>query len=439
MYISEIIPSHTIAGWLLSLIERFLTLLGLEHSRPTEEWIYAAVVVAASFAIGWIVKTMLLRGLGKAVAIRHSSFGEEFIRLRIMDRCSHIVPPLVFLAFIPFAFTPGSGIPVVLERGAWIYVLVALGSGLSAVISFAYYHYDTHRNTKNLPLQGVRNLAVGMVWIIIIIVGLSVAFGKSPATLLAGLGAFAAALMLVFRDSILGFVAGIQMSQNDMLHVGDWIVVPSTIANGTVIDVSLTAVKVRNWDNTIVTVPPYTLVSTCLQNYRGMKDSGARRIMKDFVIDVTTIKPLDSAAVDAIVAKYPTIKTFVDNLRASGKTESNNGGTVAVNGTLRSNLGLYRAYISQYIYDNPDFSKEQQLLVRLMDPVEPGIPLEIYCFTNTTDWEKHEAIQSSLMEHVATTLADFGLSIYAPGEETIDINTPGSKSTAGTAPQTQPK
>lgn len=434
---SKIIPSHAIADWLLGLIEKFLAAFGLERFKSVEEWIYAAVVIAVSFAVGWIVKTLLLWGLRKAVALRHNSFGEELLQLRTMAHCSHIVPPLVFLAFIPFAFTSGSKILIVLERVAWIYVLVALGIGLSAVISFAYYHYNVHRNTKNLPLQGVRNLAVGIVWIIITIVAVSVAFDKSPATLLAGLGAFAAALMLVFRDSILGFVAGIQMSQNDMLHVGDWIVVPSTIANGTVIDVSLTAVKVQNWDNTIVTVPPYTLVSTCLQNYRGMKDSGARRIVKDFVIDVTTIKPLDGAAVDALVAKYPMIKTFVDNLRAAGKTECNNGGTVAVNGTLQTNLGLYRAYISQYIYDSPDFSKEQQLLVRLMDSVESGIPLEIYCFTSTTDWEKYEAIQSALMEHVATSLADFGLSIYALGEETIDINTPTAKSAAKIAPQAQ--
>ena len=193
----------------------------------------------------------------------------------------------------------------------YIYTVIVFAMAVCVINTFLWTHFDRRENTKNLPLKGILNVCNGFVWIIAAIIIGSILLDKSPVALLTGLGAFATVLMLIFKDSILGFVAGIQLSQNDMLRVGDWIVVPSTIANGIVEDVSLTAVKVRNWDNTIVTLPPYTLVSSSFQNWRGMSDSGWRLIDKSFSIDIDTVVP----ATDEIKQRVSTLPGMGDYIK----------------------------------------------------------------------------------------------------------------------------
>lgn len=410
-----------VAGWLLNIIDRGLDALGLHRYQTLEEVIYLVIVIVAAFAIAWLIKKFILFVLRKIVQMRDGAIGRELLKMKTLSRCCEIIPPLLFLAMAPFAFESGRKTLVVIERLAGFYAFIALGIGLGAVTDFVFYHYNMHENTRKLPIKGVFNIVKGAMWIIIAICAISLVFDKSPAMLLTGLGAFAAALMLVFKDSILGFVAGIQMSQNDMLHQGDWIVVPGTPANGVVLDVTLTAVKVQNWDNTIVTVPPYTLVSTSFQNYRGMVQSGCRRIVKTLTMDLTTVRPLADGQVDEITARYPVLKSFVDNLRKQGKTEQNDGGLTPINGTIETNLGLFRAYTCYYVYNNPYINNTQQILIRLMDATAYGLPMEIYCFTATTDWDKFEAIQSSILEHLSTVCADFGLSVYS--SSTLSVST----------------
>lgn len=412
--------SHTVATWLLDFIDGLLNKIGLSHFETGEEIIYLSIVIVAALAVGWVIQKGVVFVLRRLARMKNNDVGRELLQMHTISKCCRIIPPLFFLALAPFAFDRNQHVIAIIERVAWIYVLICFAFGLCAVLKFIFHHYDIHRNTKKLPIQGVLNLAQGIVWIVIAICAVGVAVDKSPAVLLTGLGAFSAALMLVFKDSILGFVAGIQMSQNDMVHVGDWIVVPGTPANGTVLSMTLTAVKVQNWDNTIVTVPPYTLVSTSFQNYRGMKDSGARRIDKTFIIDLPTVRRLSSAEVDALVQSKPILKGFVDNLRKNNQTAQLDGGMTPINGTIDTNLGLFRAYISEYVFNSPHISKEQQILIRLTDPTPYGLPLDIYCFTNTTDWDAYEAIQSTLMEHITTVCADFGLAIYTAGSLTVE-------------------
>lgn len=415
--------THTVANWLMRLIDDMLDHLGLTNHSDTEDVIYLAIVIAGAFAIGWVMQKLIYLVLRQIVRMRKGAVGQELLQWKTLERCCLVVPPLVVLGLAPFAFESTHSTLVWIERIAGIYALITFGMAMTAIFDFAFRHYDLHKNTRHLPLAGIVNLAKGILWIVVVIVAASILLDKSPALLLTGLGAFAAALMLVFKDSILGFTAGIQMSENDMLHVGDWIVVPSTPANGTVIDVSLTAVKVQNWDNTIVTVPPYTLVSTSFQNWRGMKDSGCRRIEKTLTIDLTTVAPISPEQVDKIVAKYPVLKDFVAKLRAAGTDTQCLGGLTPVNGTLATNLGLFRAYCCLYIYNNPDIDNTQQILVRLMDATPYGLPLELYCFTATTDWNKYEGIQSALLEHVSTVCSDFGLGIYSSSSLMVETTT----------------
>lgn len=297
--------------------------------------------------------------------------------------------------------------------------MVTCGLGLSAIGRFIFFRYNLRENTRNLPIKGILNISLGVIWLVITIIAVSILLDKSPAILLTGLGAFAAALMLIFKDSILGFVAGIQMSQNDMLHVGDWITIPGTPADGTVIDVTLSAVKIRNFDNTCVTVPPYRLVSTSFQNYRSMIDSGARRFTRTIIIDTPTIQRLSAEMLASILSAYPQLKTFVEDLGNGSKKIEASPGLRPINCTVETNLGLFRAYCSMYLMNSPLIDSTGRVLVRVMEPTDKGFPLDIYAFAATTDWGEYEAIQSAVMEHISTAAADFGLAIYSSGSMTV--------------------
>ena len=418
------IPTHMLAVKIMHIIDCCLDRLGFDKVPVVEETIYVALMCCVSVFIGWCIKSIVLFVTRRVVRYHETATGRDLLRLHTLEKCSHVIPPLVFMGLMPIAFTMESTVMKVVMKVVGVYSLVAFAIAVSAVLTFFFERFNERENTKQLPIRGTLNVAIGVVWIVIVILSVSWIVGKSPAVLLGALGAFAAALMLIFKDSILGFVAGLQMSKNDMLHIGDWIVVPSTIANGVVIDVTLSTVKVQNWDNTIVMVPPHVLVSTCFQNWRGMKDSGVRRIDYTVNVDTTTMRQLDDTTTDAIVAKYPVLKPFVDSMRAAGKSEQSAPGLRPVNGTITTNLGLFRAYVAQYLVNNPDISADQQILVNVQPANEFGLPLQIYCFTATTDWNAYEAILSAIIEHIATAIRDFaGLDIYSASSLTVSAPT----------------
>lgn len=417
--------SHSVATWMLGHINRLLSYVGLNDNQVAIEIVYVAVIAAIAFLVGYVLKYVLLWVLGKAVKLRKSDVGQQLIKEHTFSKCLHIIPPLVFMALIPFAFNSSSHVLSMIMRVTGVYLIVAFCIGLSGILRFIFNRYNARNNTRNLPLKGILNVATGLVWIIAIILAVSVLIDKSPATLLAGMTAFAAALMLIFKDSILGFVAGIQIASNDMVRVGDWIVVPSTPANGTVMDMSLSTVKVQNFDNTIVTIPPYTLVSSGVQNWRGMSESGVRRIMRNFTIDYEGVGPVTPELLESIEAKYPVVKPYIDAMQQQGADAwMVNGGLRKPNGTIETNLGLFRAYLCAYLSANPHISDTHRILVRQMDATVYGYQLQIWCWAATTDWNAYEAIQSAVMEHVALVVGDFGLDIYNDGVETVDLQGP---------------
>ena len=437
MLLSALIPSNRVAQWLLVHIHHLLDAVGLKKNQTIEEVIYAAIIVCIALFIGWAIRNIVLYGVRKFMLMRHSTVGKELIDHKVLSRCSHIIPPLVLLALLPFAFTSETALRVIVLRGLLIYTVVVVCRAICTVTKFIWLRFDETRNSKNLPLGGILDTAVGIIWFIAVIICVSIVVNKSPVNLLTGLGAFAAVLMLVFKDSILGLVAGLQLSQNDMLRVGDWIVVPSTIANGIVIDVNLTAVKVQNWDNTIVTLPPYTLVSTSFQNWRGMTESGCRQIARSVIIDSDTIVPATKEMISEITGKYPIIKAYIDKIDSLGHNDYNPGLAV-VNGTNQTNLGLFRAYMCQWLLNNPAIRSDEQILVRLVPPTGEGIPLQIWCFTATTNFTAYEAIQSAVFEHVAVTAIDFGLRLFndpsGTDVTTVTLTPPASAQTNNPAP-----
>lgn len=400
------IPSHDVALWLLYWIDNFLEWIGLGRDASIEELVYVIVIVIIAIAVGWLVRVLAIFLIKRVIRFRKFEIWKEVISRKLFTKVSHIIPPLIFLALIPFAFVTDKTLLLVLIKGIVIvYLSITIGVAICAFLSFVWSRYDNRKNNKNHPLRGVLNVAKGIVWMLVLIISVSTLLDKSPMVLLTGLGAFAAALMLIFRDSILGFVAGLQLSQNDMLRVGDWIVVPSTLANGIVEDVSLTVVKVRNWDNTIVMLPPYTLVSTSFQNWRGMLDSNVRLISKTILIESNSIHSCDADFVNEKIKEFPQLVSVINR---KDKYES---GLVAINGTTETNLGLFRAYLCDYLINHKMISKNWQILVNLLTPDRDGIPLQIYCYANTTDWSMFEAVQSEIMEHIISIAPKFRLSI----------------------------
>lgn len=409
------IPSHKLAGWLMEHIRLMLDYFGLADNRTVGEIVYVAIVIALAMAVAWCVRKAVLFLARRAVALRHSVVGDELLRERTLAKCSHVITPLVMMALLPIALDGEGRWAQVLDRAVYIYAIAMFGVAVTAVFAFVWMRYDQHENTKKLPLKGILNVAKGIVWGIVVIIAVSVMVDKSPAVLLTGLGAFAAALMLIFKDSILGFVAGIQLSQNDMLRVGDWIVVPSTIANGIVTDVTLSVVKVLNWDNTTVMLPPYTLVSTSFQNWRSMSDSGVRQINRNILIDSSSVMPATDGQLSAWARQLPLLADYISRMevtKSAGHEQIIASGDIKTHGSIDTNLGVFRAYCVLYLQQSPYISQKDLIMVRLLAQEPSSVPVNVWCFTNTTEWDQYESIQSSVFEHFMTVASLLGLKVY---------------------------
>ena len=267
---------------------------------------------------------------------------------------------------------------------------------------------------SQLPLKGIFQGIKLVTAIIIGILVISLLIGQSPAILISGLGAMAAVLMLVFKDPILGLVAGIQLSANDMLKLGDWLEMPKYGADGAVTDIGLTTVKVRNWDNTITTIPPYLLISDSFQNWQGMQESGGRRVKRSINIDMTSVH----FCTPEMLAKYRKIQLLKDYVDETEKVveeynkEHHIDNSVLVNGRRQTNLGVFRAYLTNYLKNLPTVNQDLTCMVRQLQPTETGIPLELYFFSANKVWVAYEGIQADVFDHVLAIIPEFDLRVF---------------------------
>lgn len=410
--------------WLADLAYAVLDLLGLNHHPHLALVVYCMIVLAMAIGIGLLIKWGV-RGILHLTARRVKS---DFIRIIIQGRfitsLTDIIPPLIYLTLLHFTVWQYASLTKVLENLTLIYIIFRSVMAASAFVNVVWVYFDSRQNKRKLPLKGLAQLVVGLFWIIGIIIIVAILVNKSPATLLAGLGAFAAVLMLVFKDSILGVVAGVQLSQEDSLHVGDWISVPSNGTNGTVEEVNLGSIKVRNWDNTTTMLPPYSLVSGSFVNYQSMVQGGARRIQRTFMIDADSLRFLEDADLEEFKS-IPYMKDWIEakqKQRMEGREYSGANPEGLVDGTIDTNLGLLRAYLKMYLDHNADIDHTQTCFVCTLQQTNCGIPLQIYCFTSTSAWIAYESIQSAVFEHVAVVLARFRLCTFEnpSGRDTIE-------------------
>ena len=271
-------------------------------------------------------------------------------------------------------------------------VVVGLITANSLLLGFQDI-YSRSGKDKQHPMKGLVQAIQIVMFFIGTIITVGILIDKSPAALLTGLGASAAVLMLVFKDSILGFVAGVQLSRNNMIRIGDWIQMPDGSANGTVEEITLNTVKVRNWDNTITTIPPYTLVSTPFKNWRGMQESGGRRVDKMIYLDITTIKICTPDMVNNIRKDIPLMK----DLKPSD---------------MPTNSQLFRIYIEKYLRSHPVVAQDLDLIIAQRQPGQFGVPIEVYFFLTDKVWDRYEKIQSDIFDHLIAAASDFGLKLY---------------------------
>ena len=408
------IPPYKIAHWIINIIDSLLKKCGLPYNDTIEEFIYIVIVIGIAFGLGWIVSKIAILITNKMKWFKSASKSGSVLAEKTLLKVSRIIPPIVFLSLIPFAFSSESKIPNIIIRIALIYLIITIILAINGILNFLWKKYDEVSNTHNHPLKGLPQIAKGLIWLIGIIIIISIMVNKSPLALFTGLGAFAAVVMLVFKDSILGLVAGVQLSQNDMLRVGDWIVVPGTPANGIVADVSLTVVKVKNWDNTLAMLPPYTLVSTSVQNWRAMYESGKRQINRSYNISSNSIHApsfelLEKLKEISLLKDFITLKQSQLN---DGIIENTRNSKGAVNGTIDTNLGLFRAYLTIYLNNHPLVAHDTLLIVNELEPTSQGVPIRLYCYTTVTDWVSHESVQSEIFEHLALMAPVFELELY---------------------------
>ena len=398
-------------------IDDLLLWLGLssEQADVTDQWAAFVVVLLVAVLVALICRFLLLRVVRRIVRRTRVTWDDIIFNDKALKRFSHLLVPLILYIMLPAIFPSDAGARHVMVRLTQVYIVVAILRLLSTFIRAVFDIAANRRAWQGKPIKGLRQTGQGIVYLIGTILIISILLNRSPAILLTGLGASAAVLMLIFRDSILGFVSGIQLSANDMLKVGDWIAMPKYGADGTVEEVSLTTVKIRNWDNTIVTLPPYLLVSDSFQNWEGMRSSGGRRVKRSINIDMTSIR----FCTPEMLERYKRIDLLKDYIaRTQQRVEEYNrqhdipSGEDKINGLHQTNIGVFRNYLNLYLRQNERVNQNMMVLVRQLQPTEQGLPMELYFFTDTVDWVPYEGIQADVFDHVLAVIPEFDLRVF---------------------------
>ena len=379
-----------------------------------DETIIALLMVGLSIGLDYLCQAIFVGGMKHYTRRSPHQWNTLLMKRRVIHHLIHILPGILIYYLLPMAFVRGKDMLEFSQKVCAVYIIVAVLLTINGLLLVMLDVYNMKDKQKNRPLKGFVQVLQVLLFFIGGIIVVSVLIGKSPMTLFAGLGASAAVLMLVFKDSILGFVAGVQLSANDMLRIGDWIALPGGVANGVVEEITLNTVKIRNWDETISTVPPYTLVNNSFQNWRGMRESGGRRVKRSINIDMTSVR----FCTPEMLAKYRKIQLLKDYVEQTEevieKYNAENGidNSILVNGRRQTNLGVFRAYLTAYLKSLPDVNQELTCMVRQLQPTDRGIPIELYFFCALKDWVPYEGVQADVFDHVLAIIPEFDLQVF---------------------------
>ena len=371
-------------------------------------------LLAGAIIIDLIAKRLLVATV-RAFAKRSSStWDDALVTHNVFGRLVHVVPALIVFVGVPFVPGLPEGVVQLMRNVSMGYMVLTLTLALTAMLSAANTIYAASPVAKDRPLKGFVQLVQIVVWVFGGVMIIAAVLDRSPLLLLSGFGAMTAILLLVFKDTILSLVASVQLTAQDMVRVGDWIEMPQFGADGDVVDVQLHTVKVQNWDKTITTIPTHRLITDSFKNWRGMSQTGARRIKRAIYIDVSSIRFQTQDEVDHFT-RFALLKNHIEN-KEQELADYNKGLASEVSSEVNrrrlTNVGTFRAYAYNYLKNHPKIHKDMTLIVRQLAPGPEGLPLEIYSFTNTTQWADYEDIQSDIFDHLLAIVPEFGLRLY---------------------------
>ena len=372
------------------------------------------ILVAAAVVAELIAKRLLLRAVRAVVARTPVTWDDMLVEHKVFNRLAHLVPAVLIYTGVPLVPELSEGAIAVTRNIAMAYIVLTLTMALSATLSAGNAIYARTPAARLRPLKGFVQLVQIVVWIIGGVLIVAVLIDRSPLLLLSGFGAMTAVLLLVFKDTILSLVASVQLTAQDMVRVGDWIEMPQFGADGDVIDVQLHTVKVQNWDKTITTIPTHRLITDSFKNWRGMSLSGGRRIKRSLFIDVSSIR-FQTSDEKAHFKRFALLNNYITE-KEKELADYNKGLEAEVDEDVNhrrlTNAGTFRAYAFNYLKNHPSIHQNMTLLVRQLAPGPEGLPIEIYCFTNTTAWSEYEDIQSDIFDHLLAIVPEFDLRLF---------------------------
>ncbi|OCW98660.1 mechanosensitive ion channel family protein [Alishewanella sp. HH-ZS] len=377
-------------------------------------WLGLVILLSLSWLANFIVKHILLRSVFKLLGLQKSQCEQRGLDFSFISRLANVVPALVISTLIhKIPLLPTLLVQVVVNvTNAFVVLTIAMA--LSKLLTLVNSLYSRREDAKSKPIKGYIQLLKIVIYAVAVILMIAALFDRSPLILLSGLGAMAAVLMLIFQDTLLSLVASVQISSNDVIRVGDWVEMPQLNADGDVIDIALHTVKIQNWDRTITTIPTRRFMTDPFKNWRGMQQSGGRRIKRSVQLDQQSVRFLTADEINRL-KRFRLLKQYLDEKEAEIRAWNQQlaeQGQEPVNTRRITNLGTFRAYVLRYLQSHAGIHQGMIQMVRQLAPSADGLPLEIYCFTNTTAWVNYEGIQSDIFDHLLAILPEFGLQVY---------------------------
>ncbi len=384
----------------------------------TQPALYTLLVITllliAAMLSNWISKHVLLVGLTRALRFTRIGKDELFEQSTVITRLSNVVPAAVLSVGVTLVPNLPEFMVSVVRNVASAFIILTIALAIGNFLTLMNHLYERRPSAAMKPIKGYMQVVKIGVYVVAALLIIATLIDRSPVILLSGLGAMAAVLMLVFQDTLLSLVASMQITSNDIIRVGDWVEMPGLNADGDVIDISLHVVKVQNWDKTITTLPTRRFIDTAFKNWRGMQQAGGRRMMREIMIDQHSIRFLTedekkklqklSLLQDYISTKQKEIDEWNDDLESQGGD--------AINSRRMTNIGTFRAYVTQYLKNHPGMHQELFMLVRQLTPTADGLPLQVYGFTSSTAWAVYEGTQSDIFDHLFAIIPEFGLRVY---------------------------
>jgi miniconductance mechanosensitive channel len=372
------------------------------------------LLLCAAFMANWLIKRVLIRGFYRLLRASHLGQDKALARSHIISRLANVVPALILANGVELIPDLPHAMITVTRNVCGAFIVLTIALAVAGMLTLANSLYERRPDAHLRPIKGYFQVVKIVIYAIATVLMIATLVDRSPLILLSGLGAMAAVLLLIFQDTLLSLVASVQISSNDIIRVGDWIEMPQLNADGDVIDIALHTVKVQNWDKTITTIPTKRFITDSFKNWRGMQEAGGRRIKRSLHLDQNSVHFLSPEEIDQLrqfKLLAPYLKSKESELM-SWNSLLEEPLRVAVNTRRVTNIGTFRAYVENYLRQHSGIRQDMTLLVRQLSPLADGLPLELYCFTNTTAWVPYEAIQSDIFDHLLAILPEFGLRVF---------------------------